>query len=430
MFYMNHDDIEGLFRDAAENYQMNTDMAFDWEKVQKGIHEPSDDESKPIPPPGKDRKRFIFWIFLFISIAVFSYNVWYVESHKPFLSEKDLYTSRTKEKPAPKSGLTAPAPGSTANASAASPADDDLTPDNSGKSVANMRDSRVVSAEAELQQQLNDKGASSGLPGALDQYNGYQHGVTNFLKQPWGFSVKLEAGKNETTQGKKNRLPDTTATVKGEDTATKSARKAPSLKRGGGFYAGMLFSPDFTFVKFQKTQGVGTTFGAVAGYQLTKHFSIETGLLLDTKKYYTKGEYFDKSHIPYLQYAKLVSVDGNCNMFEIPLDIRYNFSSGNAKQRLTAAIGTSTYLMTKEYYHYSALSYGQWREGAYDNHASSTHLFAVINLSAGYERQLPRGFSLRAEPYFKIPVKGIGTGNLLMTSTGINIGITKYFGKK
>jgi len=27
-------------------------------------------------------------------------------------------------------------------------------------------------------------------------------------------------------------------------------------------------------------------------------------------------------------------------------------------------------------------------------------------------------------------VKGIGTGNLYMSSTGINIGLKKYFGKK
>jgi hypothetical protein len=37
------------------------------------------------------------------------------------------------------------------------------------------------------------------------------------------------------------------------------------------------------------------------------------------------------------------------------------------------------------------------------------------------------GLELRLEPYYKLPLGGMGTGKLYLTSTGLNIGITKSF---
>ncbi len=48
-----------------------------------------------------------------------------------------------------------------------------------------------------------------------------------------------------------------------------------------------------------------------------------------------------------------------------------------------------------------------------------------MNVSVGYNRTLNKVGTLRIEPYLKIPIKGIGIGNLPITSTGLNIGITK-----
>jgi hypothetical protein len=49
MFYLKYDDIEGLFSEAAENYQINADEAFDWDRINRSIHDGSNEEKKPEP---------------------------------------------------------------------------------------------------------------------------------------------------------------------------------------------------------------------------------------------------------------------------------------------------------------------------------------------------------------------------------------------
>ncbi len=198
-------------------------------------------------------------------------------------------------------------------------------------------------------------------------------------------------------------------------------------KKQPGFYTGLLIAPDFTFVKFQKTNGIGIDFGLIGGYTLNNKWSIETGVLFNMKKYYTKGEYFDKRNVPDFANVSSLSINGSCNMIEIPINVRYRFASNKNNHNWTVAAGTSSYLMTREYYDYSAIANGEDQHGEFTHYPSSKHLFATVNLNTGYEIKIGNTLSLRAEPYFKIPIKGIGTGNLHMSSTGINLGITKSF---
>ena len=56
MFYLRYDDMEGLFREAAENYQVNPDKAFHWDKINRSVHDESEKEDKPGPEKNKKRK--------------------------------------------------------------------------------------------------------------------------------------------------------------------------------------------------------------------------------------------------------------------------------------------------------------------------------------------------------------------------------------
>ncbi|MEO6490956.1 MAG: hypothetical protein ABIO04_13525, partial [Ferruginibacter sp.] len=60
-----------------------------------------------------------------------------------------------------------------------------------------------------------------------------------------------------------------------------------------------------------------------------------------------------------------------------------------------------------------------------DYHEKSTSLAAVINLSAGYTYKLGKILDLRVEPYVKLPLNKIGTGNLPIESAGVIVGISK-----
>ena len=95
----------------------------------------------------------------------------------------------------------------------------------------------------------------------------------------------------------------------------------------------------------------GVGIGLSGGYHLKNGISIETGILYDKKSYYTKGEYFDKSKLSYLQNVNLISADGNCHMWEIPLNFKYDFNT-QKKHNWFVTAGISSYIMNKEYYNF------------------------------------------------------------------------------
>ena len=220
---------------------------------------------------------------------------------------------------------------------------------------------------------------------------------------------------------------DVTAPAPTKDSAK---QKTPSKTKTPHLYAGLIVAPDLSTVKMQSIKGVGTTYGVLLGYAFNKHWSIESGAYLDRKRYYTDGEYFNTKGVRLPAYAKLDNVDGTCYMWEIPLNIRYNFNPG-AKTSWFATAGFSTYLMTHENYTYAY----QWmnsstvKDSTWNLKRPSQYPFSIINLSAGFEQRLGKIGNLRVEPYVRIPLTGMGTGKLPIMSAGVNIGITRQLWK-
>jgi len=203
--------------------------------------------------------------------------------------------------------------------------------------------------------------------------------------------------------------------------SSKTKPKASSKQKSSFLYAGLLAAPDLSTVKFQSTKGMGTTFSLLLGYQFNKKWAIESGVSVDRKRYYTEAQYFKAPTNPNWT---LQNVDGTCYMWEIPVNVRYNFSQSE-KSKWFATAGLSTYLMTKENYTYQYTQNG-W-SGSYNKDITkpSQYWFSIINLSAGYEHRLGRIGNLRIEPYLRVPLSGLGTGKLNILSTGLNIGITR-----
>lgn len=207
--------------------------------------------------------------------------------------------------------------------------------------------------------------------------------------------------------------------------SSKVKPKASSKQKSSYLYAGLLAAPDLSTVKFQSMKGVGTTYSLLLGYQFNKRWAVETGVSLDRKRYYTSGEYFDTKgvHLPTWGYT-LKDVDGTCYMWEIPINVRYNFSQSE-KTKWFATAGLSTYFMTREKYNYSGIYNGNPSDSSWDIKKPSQYWFSIINLSVGYEHRLGGIGNLRIEPYLRVPLSGLGTGKLNILSTGINIGITR-----
>ena len=108
-------------------------------------------------------------------------------------------------------------------------------------------------------------------------------------------------------------------------------------------------------------------------------------------------------------------------MYEIPLNVRYTFSE-KKKSTWFASAGISSYLMNKEKYDYTVMYFGTTYPYSKDYKSHDNQFAAVINISAGYTYKIGKIGDLRIEPYLKLPVHKVGTGELPIQSGGIMIG--------
>ena len=139
----------------------------------------------------------------------------------------------------------------------------------------------------------------------------------------------------------------------------------------------------------------------------------------------------DQYHTPGGNYPYLTDVDATCKIYEIPVSLSYSFGQ-RKKHNWFGSVGLSSFIMKKEDYTYNyktpaGQTYTYYRGVSNEN----KHYFSVLNLSGGYQYQLNKRLSLQAEPYFKIPLGGVGQGKVKLNSAGILFTLTvKPFAKR
>jgi len=464
MFYMKSDDIEELFREAAEKYQIDTEKAAAWDDVYEAVH--GNGRSAPPTPSGNEHKKRwlnLLWLLL-IPLGWFAHNVWNNMESKTTVKKEQAAVNKDVSKGDNKqpAGNAEPTKSNSDQQPAASTG-------NTATVNLNKAETGAVSADAAKQaankattfaanntgfrtkQQLQIKTGGA----AVGKNTGSEAAETKTavgLVPNTGFGLTAKTGGNNkpaepgavlsTNNGQiGDKKEDSPASLNSSSDANntagepvteankKSDKKDNKVKKQQEhfFYAGLMASPDISFIHGQKISPAGVNAGLLLGYQFNKHLSVETGVLFDSKNYYTNGSYFDKSKIKYFAQNPEVSVnsiDGDCKMIEIPLNIKYVFLAKN-KNRWYAVAGMSSYLMGREYYAYDLSAWGtSYKTGlAYNNHVKNW--FSIANLGLGYERSLGTKTNLRIEPFMKVPVSGVGTGNLSLTSTGLFIGLTR-----
>jgi hypothetical protein len=146
---------------------------------------------------------------------------------------------------------------------------------------------------------------------------------------------------------------------------------------------------------------------------------LNTGVLYTRKNYTAVGKDFNAPKGTWLDNVMLDNVQGNCYMFDVPINIRYDLNTNN-NHRYFVSTGLSSYFMKEENYDY----YYQYPNGASAHRfrsypSSKGHVFSILNISAGYEKNIGRNVSLQAEPYFKVPLTGVGYGSIRLNSYGV-----------
>jgi opacity protein-like surface antigen len=168
----------------------------------------------------------------------------------------------------------------------------------------------------------------------------------------------------------------------------------------------------------------GYILGGQVSFDLSKRWSFNTGFAVTRKNYSAQGNDFKKPNGSWLNYVDLKGIDGDCNMWEIPLNVRYNITT-NPRLKFFATTGINSYIMRKQAYTYDYLYNGVPTTRDWETSSQHNDWFKILNLSFGIEKAINESWSIQAEPYARVPLKGVGYGEMDISSYGVSVGI-KY----
>jgi hypothetical protein len=411
-----YDDMDELFRRAAENYPLKTDSS-DWSKINNELHAADGAGSTTTGEAKKKSYRGLLWFTLLLFIPWICYR-----SITPLNNRINSITAKNNS----------------VNAAIHKPEKEiQLNTNKEGKDNGINKKKTFNTIELESKRATTENAAQSHevlIP--FSQKNTASQQNTDQEVSSIVNSNNSSPAINDNSQVINNPLKDknqpnrevdkfTFPTSGDNNTAVALAAKKKKGKTAR-VYIGVLAGVDISTIKFQSINNAGLNLGVLLGYQVNKTIAIETGIIWDKKFYYSKGKYFNTSKIYLPPNSTIDNVAGNCSMIELPLTIKYNLRS-SGKTTWYSLTGVSSYLIKTENYDYVLNTGGVYsnRQRTYTN--SSSNWLSVMNLSLGYSHTFGKRqtSNLRIEPYFKIPLQGMGIGSLPITSAGINIGLTK-----
>ncbi|AYB29710.1 porin family protein [Chryseolinea soli] len=231
------------------------------------------------------------------------------------------------------------------------------------------------------------------------------------------------AAKDSTQQAEKNIAPVQAATDSGTvQKDWKNEKQAASHS----WFVKLLVSPDFSSINYTSPGKPGINIGLLGEYSLSRHFSVSTGAIYSKKLYDSKDP--DKSYSSGGWTAKASSLDGDCRVLDIPINVTY-YIFPESKTNLFVTLGSSSYLMLKEKYVYTV--WANHQDYQYEENFShkNNEWFSMLNISIGVQRRIGEHFFVQAEPFLKAPMSGVGEGKVNLVSTGVFFSLKYKLGK-
>lgn len=206
-------------------------------------------------------------------------------------------------------------------------------------------------------------------------------------------------------------------TVKGNTDENQEKNKS---NISGRFSIAAVISPDYSSTEMANFSSPGKSYGLLIGFNVFKRLSISSGLFRSSKLYTGYGSDYQPPAGYWERRTNGVvpdEINGNCQVWEIPLVIRYDIIQ-RPKSRVYSALGVTSYLITSERYAYCFNSPNPGAASGWSTEKSTSYPFDVGYFSVGYEHNLTRHLSLGIEPFMKIPFRGMGWSNVNIYSTG------------
>lgn len=436
------DDIEDVYRQFAEHYPLKAGDS-GWDELEAKLYGSNTGGAQMQKPATGNAfiKRYSYLVAALLLLVAGAFGVYEYKAGKKLLPESSVNNDKGIQKPeVPGTALQSNAMGDDAVNHTGKREENSSSPvnANTGGNSMPLTGGKTLKIKSKDAIRVGNAGISVNGAFPVTEVANRTRALMEGGKQPEEIvpgaerdntvpvlQVKnlLQNSNTAARQGLHNELPaiETSAGKKIAPVAPNAFKKR--------FYISVLAGPDVSMVKFQGGSNVGVSGGILGGIKLSKGFSLEAGLLLERKNYFSAGKYFNKTTIGMTDPGEEVSsVNGESHFVEVPIIAR--FSLANKRHgNFFAAAGLSSYITQRERYDVEVnRPAGQERRDT-DDDTWLVNPFSVMHLSAGYSYNINARSSLQAEPYLKLPLYGIGRGLLPITSTGVYIKYTYAIGK-
>ncbi|MEP7106732.1 MAG: hypothetical protein ABI760_02095 [Ferruginibacter sp.] len=427
MMQPSDNELDKLFKEAGDNYQA-TGANPDWKEMEALL-----DKHMPV---SKDpwRRRFFLFILLFLLLGG-TYIYFYDSTGKSSKTGKEQHALNI-----PSGTIVSPPAhpngnGTTVNGSQQEQKsllrDKEQQPDEKDLvSKRNIRKKNKTAGKTKISIYTAEVGENNQSPGPGDMTSS-----TN-KKERANTTGDLTTETTPQTEikdkGVNNKIPE--KTVPQEDTIAENKtpvvtektaagkKNKNSQKRKNPLEFSLVYAPELTTIRFSNTDKPGSNYGLLVGYHISKNLTLQTGLIKSRKNYIADGNDFTLSfQLP--PNHKLDRVDGYCMMYEIPLNIKSQFSNWKKLNWFYTA-GISSYFMKSEFYKYFYITnYGDYTKSfRYDS--QQNYWLSVATIGLGLEKTISNGLTVAAAPFIKIPFRGMGAGKLKLTGMGINFSLS------
>lgn len=406
--YNNNDPIERFFRKKADDYDIQYKEE-DWLKLETRLN-------KVDKQFASRRRRYMAAAAVILLFSILGYFTYEQQQTINQLNER-LSNSENVTNLPDNFFYTIPDDGAEENQS------NTLTQEES-KPTTVPDPSAIASDETAASESENNAGKDSDEPFITE--NNQQYMQTNIMESSLVAIAKASPGFDGRSPAISAIRPvkiKSTASKTGENTnvspsASENSGKFLSQQKISRFSTSVVVGPDLSTVgSISNFIDPGHKIGLSFEYNITQNLAISTGAHHTRVRYIANSSEYElpKEYMPYGLAADEIA--GECFLIDIPISLKYDFMHFD-KSRLYASAGFSSYIMLNEDYQFKYEGDPSQTPQRWHERTGTRHWMSNATISVGYEHDLLRNISIRAEPFLKVPIKEVGWGNVNLYSMG------------
>lgn len=202
-----------------------------------------------------------------------------------------------------------------------------------------------------------------------------------------------------------------------------SLQDLPRRAEHSRFEFGLIVSPDISTIGgISNFYEPGYKLGLTAGYRLNERMTVSGGLIHSSVKYSSGSQYYEPP--AYWNPGGTPSgIIAQCFILDIPITVKYDVMQFE-NSRFFATGGLSSYVMLSEDYRFNYNGYSPGQTTTLNERSGKAHLFSNAGFSIGYEYDLHQNWSLKAEPFIKLPLREVGWGNVKLYTLGTFVSVS------